>query len=74
MDIEENIVDNFKYAKISITSANVIVGGKNIKINNKKLPYSCLKILFRTEECNSPTLYYQYDNYVLLFQLFLFFP
>ena len=58
----ENIVDNFKYAKISITSANVIVGDKNIKINNKKLPYSCLKILFRTEECNSPTLYYQYDK------------
>ena len=40
----ENIVDNFKYAKISITSANVVGGGKNIEINNKKLPYSCLKI------------------------------
>jgi len=58
----ENIVDNFKYSKISITSANVVVNGKNIEINNKKLPYSCLKILFRTEECNSPTLYYQYDK------------
>jgi hypothetical protein len=58
----ENIVDNFKYAKISITSGNIVGNGNNIEINNKKLPYSCLKILFRTEECNSPTLYYQYDK------------
>ena len=59
---KENIVDNFKYAKISITSGNIVGNGNNIEINNKKLPYSCLKILFRTEECNSPTLYYQYDK------------
>ena len=58
----ENIVDNFKYAKISITSGNIVGNGKNIEIKNKKLPYSCLRILFRTEECNSPTLYYQYDK------------
>ncbi len=58
----ENIVDNLKYAKISITSGNIVGNGKNVEISNKKLPYSCLKILFRTEECNSPTLYYQYDK------------
>ena len=58
----ENIVDNFQYAKISITSGNIVSKGKNVEISNKKLPYSCLKILFRTEECNSPTLYYQYDK------------
>lgn len=48
--------------KFQLHQEILLVKVKNVEISNKKLPYSCLKILFRTEECNSPTLYYQYDK------------
>ena len=47
----------------SLTFAKVYLENKNINSNKyKSLPYSPLKIIFRTENINNPILYCQYDN------------
>ena len=59
------IIDNLTFAKVNFHSKNL----ENNQNQNKKdsykfksLPYSCLKILFRTENMNQPILYAQYDE------------
>ena len=55
-DYKTEFTDNLTFAKISFEIYN-----KSSKPFNL-LPYSCLKILFRTENINTPILYCQYDS------------
>ena len=58
---ETNIHDNLTFARVSFNSKNL----EDKDINSykfKSLPYSPLKIIFRTENINIPVLYSQYDD------------
>ena len=58
---ETKIHDNLSFARVSFNSKNLEDKNTN-SYKFKSLPYSPLKIIFRTENINIPVLYSQYDD------------